>query len=138
MMSFVRDEIIKLFLGRKDKKIVKFFVSPCFACINQTYDSDGGDYSSWSWAICEMAYDYSALEYFQEHKKEFPYCEAPKLCHRKGLFVPTKLISYDGKFDDFDCIGYGIWGSMEGIDYDAPSIGGSVIYFHKRMLGIKL
>lgn len=136
-MSFIRDEIIKLFLDRKDKKIVKFFVSPCFACRSQTYESDDDCYSNYSYPICQQAYEYTALEYFTDRKKEFPYCEAPKLCHRKGLFYGTRFGGYSG-WDDFDGIGYGIWGSMEDIDYDAPSIGGSVIGFHRRLSEVKL
>lgn len=131
----VRDEVLELFLTNKDKKIVKFFVSPCFSCKNQIWDSDGDEYSSWNWPDCDESYDFPALEYFIEHKKEFPYCEAPKLCHRKGLFRPSIT---NGRFSDFDCIGYGILGNMEDFDYDAPSIAGSVIGFHRRMSEVRI
>lgn len=131
-MKEVRDEVIELF---KVTKAVKFFVSPCFACRNMTYDSDGDCYSHCSYPICEQAYDFSALEYFTDRKKTFPYCEAPKMCHRKGLFRPTRFSR--GAFDEFDGIGFGIWNMLEDLDHDAPSIAGSTIGFHRRMADFK-
>ena len=124
-MNLIRDSIIELFLDQKGKKIVKFFVSPCFSCKNLTYEM-------YSYPVCEQEYDFPALEYFTEHKKSFPYCEDPKMCHRKWLFRPRlSMVGY--QFDEFDGIGYGLWASMEDIDYDAPSIAGGVIGFHRRM-----
>lgn len=130
----IRDEVLALFIG---KKIIKFFSSPCFACRNHLYESDDDCYSNHSYPICEAAYDFSALEYFTDRKKEFPYCEAPKLCHRKGLFRGTRFGGYKS-IDELDGIGYGIWASMDDIDYDAPSISGSVIGFHRRMSEVRV
>jgi hypothetical protein len=103
-----------------------------------SYESDDDCYSSHSYAICEMAYDYSSLEHFTEHKKDFPFCEAPKLCHRKNLFRPTRFTTYSVMYDDLDGIGYGVWGMLEDIDHDAPSIAGSVAGFHRRMSEVRL
>lgn len=137
-MIQMRDEVLKIFTSRMNAKIVRFFISPCFACKNMSYESDDDCYSSHSYPICEMAYDYSSLEYFTDLKKEFPFCEAPKLCHRKSIFRPTRFTTYSAMYDDLDGIGYGVWGMLEDIDYDAPSIAGSVAGFHRRMSEVRL
>jgi len=71
----------------------KFFIKPCFICSNQTWDSYEGEYGTGgSYAICEA--DEHIYEVWQEEKKDFPYCESPKRCTRKGIF------KFDINFDN--------------------------------------
>lgn len=108
----------------------RFFVKPCFICINQSWDSYDTDYGCGaSYAICD-ADDY-IYETWQENKKEFPYCESPKRCTRKNIF------SFNSNFDLQDqCHYYSLLASMENskdTNETAYRIAGSVSSFETRL-----
>lgn len=133
----IRDEVVSLFVDNKDKKILKFYKYPCFACQHVGVETDG-EYGEYSWATCNKSYDDNILELFVERKQDFPNCEAPKKCIRNRWFLGG--IRY-GRYDVFDGIGYGLWHDLDvanGYHLENPSIAGGIVAFHKRMTQIHI
>lgn len=129
-------------------KISKFYKNPCFLCENLTADSDGDDYSDYSWWECKKEQDDEVLEIFtRSSKKNYPFCEAPNRCLRRGDFkIDFKKIgdkpqkcSFWSKVDD---MAFQLQEELVGDEnfptkwiYDAVH---SILDFDARMLSIKI
>ena len=76
-----RDQFLKM----------NFFVKPCITCKNIEWESDGDEYSSYSWAFCKYIDDETIKKV--NYLKTFPYNESPKKCSRKNYY------EFDKNFD---------------------------------------
>lgn len=94
MIDLMNDDIFKR--PQKHEKTYHFFKNPCFACECLGYETDG-DYGEYQWNYCKRehgtysnnSYDEKECDiflYWGENKKEFPECEAPNKCLRKGYW----------------------------------------------------
>lgn len=126
----IAKQISAAFIAESKKKIIKFFKNPCFSCVNHYIESDDREYSSDTWSVCDKSYYFRTIEKHAQQKK-FPMCEALALCFKRGFYQLGTRPNHH-HFDIFDGIGYQIWGELDFIDFNAPSIGGGLSRFYRK------